>query len=306
MRVLFVSSGNKGISPIIQAQAKSLAESGINIEIFGITGRGIFGYLKIIPRLRQKIAQANPDLVHAHYSFCGIVSSLATRKPVVCSLMGSDVKSSGLWRHIIRFFIKHVWKVTIVKSEDMKHSLGLGNVHVMPNGVDMNLFRPMDDNECRAKLGWPSDKRIVLFAANPARPEKNYALAGQAIKALNSENIELKVVHGIKHEDMPIYLNAADVLLLTSHWEGSPNVIKEAMACNTPIVSVDVGDVRWLLDEVEGCYLTAREPIALADKLGQIFQNKREVTGRWRIFELGLDAESVAKMLNDLWTCLNL
>ncbi len=301
MRVLFISSFNAGGSPIVVAQAKSLLKYGLDIRIHGIHGKGFIGYIKNILPLYKVIKELNPDHIHAHYSFCGIVSSLATRKPVICSLMGSDVKSSGLWRLVIRFFVKRVWASTIVKSEDMKQSLGLKCVNVIPNGVDMDLFKPMDRSYCRAKLAWSPDKRIVLFAANPARPEKNYTLADQAIKALNSEDIELKVVHGIKHEDMPIYLNAVDVLLLTSLWEGSPNVIKEAMACNTPIVSVDVGDVRWLLEGVDGCYHASKEPVALSAQLNQIFQNIRESRGRERLIELGLDAESVAKRIVGLY-----
>lgn len=95
------------------------------------------------------------------------------------SLMGSDVKSSGLWRVIIRFFVRHVWEATIVKSEDMKRSLGVfsDRVHVIPNGVDLEVFRPLTTSECRIRVGWDESKSIVFFAANPDRQEKNFELA---------------------------------------------------------------------------------------------------------------------------------
>jgi glycosyltransferase involved in cell wall biosynthesis len=150
--------------------------------------------------------------------------------------MGSDVKSSGLWRMIIRFFAKYIWGSTVVKSTDMMISMKLTSkdVHVIPNGVDLDLFVPMDRNECRAKIGWGNASKIVLFAADPSRMEKNFDLAHNSMLHLGYDDVELKVVFGVEQKEMPQFYNAADVLLLTSKWEGSPNVIKEAMACTLP------------------------------------------------------------------------
>ncbi len=236
MKILFVCSGNHGLSPIVSAQADSLVKAGHEVQIHRIVGKGIWGYLSNVPKLHSVIRRTRFDAIHAHYSFCGIACALATRRPIVCSLMGSDVKSSGLWRMIIRFFAKYIWGSTVVKSTDMMISMKLTSkdVHVIPNGVDLDLFVPMDRNECRAKIGWGNASKIVLFAADPSRMEKNFDLAHNSMLHLGYDDVELKVVFGVEQKEMPQFYNAADVLLLTSKWEGSPNVIKEAMACTLP------------------------------------------------------------------------
>ncbi|MDD2246989.1 MAG: glycosyltransferase family 4 protein [Proteiniphilum sp.] len=296
MKVLFVSSANSGISPIVEAQGLSLQKAGIELSFYGVKGKGILGYLSNMSKLLRALRKTNPHVVHAHYSFCGIVSAMVTRKPVIVSLMGSDVKSSGLWRVIIRFFVRYIWKVTIVKSDDMKSSLGVytDRVHVIPNGVDLDVFKALNKSQCRKKVGWDESKRIVLFAANPERPEKNFELAKKSFLKADLQNSELKVVYNVKHEDIPLYLCASDVLISTSKWEGSPNIIKEAMACNIPIVSTDVGDVNLLFDGVKGCFVTAHDPDDIAIKLNQALRFEKQTNGRERLIELGLDSERVA------------
>jgi len=300
MKILFVFSGNSlyfDISPFIQAQAESLRKLGHTIDYYPIKGKGIGGYISNIPQLKQYVKKGNYDIIHSHYSFCGVVSTLATKKPVVCSLMGSDVKESGLWKLLIRYFIKHKWLKTIVKSEEMKKELEIDKVEVIPNGVDLEIFKPLDNNECIKEIGWKQDRKIVLFAANPQRPEKNFSLAKKAIATLNIEDVELKVVYNVPHKEMPLYLNASDLLLSTSLWEGSPNVIKEAMACNCPIVTTNVGDVKWLLDGVEGCFITTNDPKDVADKIKKALNFKGRTKGRDKLISLGLDSEHIAKKI---------
>ena len=300
MRILFVCSGNSKIfiiSPFIKSQAESLTKLGHTIDYYPVKGKGLWGYLSNITKLSKFIKQGDYDIVHSHYSFCGIVSALATEKPVVCSLMGSDVKKSGLWRFIIKYFIMHKWKKTIVKSKDMKLTLGIDKVEVIPNGVDLDIFRPMNKNDCRKELGWDIGKKIILFAADPKRPEKNFSLAKKATETLNIQDVELKVVYPVPHKDIPIYLNATDLLLSTSLWEGSPNIVKEAMACNCPIVSTNVGDVKWLLDGVEGCFITTNDPKDVADKIKKALNFRGKTKGREKLISLGLDSEHIAKKI---------
>ena len=153
MKILFVCSGNHGISYIVSAQAQSLTNTGIQVEIFQIVGRGVLGYLSSLPKLHKQCRKFNPDIIHAHYSLCGIVARLASRKPVVTSLMGSDVWHSGLMRSVIKIFINHLWSRTIVKSDEMKASLNHARLCVLPNGVDLDLFKPMNKQQCQIQLG---------------------------------------------------------------------------------------------------------------------------------------------------------
>ena len=302
MKILFVCSGNKGISPIVKSQADSLKNKEVELEVFPIIGQGLRGYLKNISKLKKQILIFKPDIIQSHYSFCGIIASLATKKiPIVASLMGSDTYQSKLMKLTIRYFANYRWSKTIVKSEDMKIRLGLNNAIILPNGVDIELFRPLDKKECRNKLEWEWDKKYILFASNPARPEKNFVLAKQTIENLNNDKIELKVVYDVDHKLMPIYLNAADVFLLTSKWEGSPNIVKEAMACNIPIVATEVGDIKYLFGNIEGYYYTDPDPNKLVEYINFVLNNDIKPTGRQRIIDLNLDYDSFAEKLISIY-----
>ncbi len=302
MNILFVCSGNNGVTPIVKAQADSLIQAGLNVQITPIVGKGLFGYLSYLPRLRSIIRKENPDLIHAHYSFCGFVAALASSKPVITSLMGSDVKRPGIWPVLIKFFIKNIWKFTIVKSADMKNNLNLDELIVLPNGVDTDTFRHLDRRECRKQLGWSDEKKIVLFAADPTRPEKNFALAQEAIARCNDHNMVLKVVHHVEQCSIPIYLNASNVLLLTSIWEGSPNIVKEAMACDIHVVSTDVGDVKWLFGDAVGLYMAEHNSDDVMDKVRNCLNLNDRSEGRKRIFSLGLDSAEIAHKIINIYT----
>lgn len=301
MKVLFVCSGNKGISPIVQAQADSLARQGLEIEFFPIVGKGLRGYIKNVPALRRHIKQSHPHIVHAHYSLSGIAASMASKVPVITSLMGSDVMQSWIGRQIIRFFVLCIWKATIVKSPEMRDKLQATHTIVIPNGVNTEIFLPLDKDMCREKIGWCDATKYVLFAANPQRPEKNFPLAQQAMHEHLLADCTLKVVHSISQGDIPFYLNAADVVLLTSSWEGSPNIIKEAMACNCRIVSTPVGDVPYLLEGVNGSWIVDAEPSKVAEGIREAVDFGGVCNGRERIASEQLDSASIARKIIELY-----
>jgi len=299
LRVIFVCSGNYGISAIIKAQADSLKSAGIEVLIYPIVGKGFMGYLGNVLTLRHYLKTNKPDLVHAHYSLSGLVAMLSTRLPVIVSLMGSDVNQSPGMRALIRFCSRHIWKLTIVKSDNMKAKLGLSGVQVIPNGVNLELFRPLDRSECRRKLKWEENKKHILFvsACDPHRPEKNLMLADTAVKACNRHDIELHTVSSIDQQEMPVYLNASDLLLLTSKWEGSPNVVKEAMACNIPVVATRVGDLEHLFTETVGYYLCDHRINSVKDEILKVLEHDLKASGRQRIVVLGLDSAQVGARL---------
>lgn len=303
MKVLFVCSGNHGkISPIVKSQGDSLDVSNVKVDYFLIKGKGLRGYLRQVKPLRRYIKEKGFDVIHAHYSLSAFTASIAAAKPLVVSLMGSDVKANRLYKLFIRIIARfYGWKEIIVKSRDMYDDLGIRRAKIVPNGVNMDLFTPLDQEKCRQSLGWNTDKIHVLFPANPARQEKDYALAEASI-ALLGLDVDMHVFNQVEHQITPLWYNAADVVLLTSKWEGSPNVIKEAMACDRPIVSVDVGDVRERIECVEGCFVAqTRTPDELANLLRKALAFKGKTGGRSRILSEGLDNKTVAKKLMEIY-----
>jgi glycosyltransferase involved in cell wall biosynthesis len=302
MKIIFISSGNseEGISPIVKNQAMSLQKEDIDLKYFQIIGKGVLGYIKNVYPLKKYLKSNKFDIIHAHYSLSAFVASLAGAKPMIVSLMGSDVKSNGYYKFVIKFFNKLFWSKIIVKSKDMKNTLNINNVDIVPNGVDFDKFKPIDRKLSLKETGWNISKKHVLFAANPERHEKNYLLAKTAFELLSNKNLELHHLDNVSNDKMPFYYNASDVVLLTSLWEGSPNVIKEAMACNIPIVSTDVGDVKELLDSIEGCYISSYSPDNVAEMI-KLASLCNRTNGRDILIELGLDSNTVAGRIINIY-----
>jgi len=310
LKILFVCSGNppksknSGTGEVLIKnaihQGDSLINMGYDLEYFFIKGRGIWGYLKSIPQIRKKIRTGRFDIIHAHYSLTAIATSLATRRKIVVSLMGSDVFSNPIMLYLIKLIIKYKWSSVIVKSEQMMVRLRSKKVVLLPNGVDTDIFKPMDKSEAKEKIGL-SDKKIVLFAANPSRIEKNFQLAQKAFNLVHFKDSILLPVYSVPYHEMLHYMNASNVLLLTSLWEGSVNVVKEAMACNLPVVSTDVGDVKRNTEGLAGYYITSNKPEEIAQKLRVILGTKINIKARDRVFELGLDARASNHKLIDIY-----
>ncbi len=307
-KVLFVSGGNLcgfGIPQLIVAQGESLIKQGLKIEYYPIKGQGLQGYLKNIRKLRKYIKNNNYDIIHAHFSFSGLIAKLASPKtPLVVSLLGSDVNSNTFVnRMVLRLLMMFKPDEVIVKSEEMAKKTKKFTPYVVPNGVDLELFKPMCRTECKRILNWSLDKKQVLFVANPNRFVKNFKLTEAAFNIV-AKDCELHYLDSVKHKDIPIYFNASDLIVLSSFSEGSPNVIKEAMACNRPILSTDVGDVRWLFGDIEGHFISNFEVESFAEKMkealkySEIFKNTQ---GRNKIIELGLSSEQVAERIIDLY-----
>jgi glycosyltransferase involved in cell wall biosynthesis len=311
LKILFVLSGNRqavvdaGESQVMPVknpvhQAGTLREAGHEVDFFFIRNRGLVGYIGSIPRIRKKIREGGYDIIHAHYSLTAFAVSLSGCHRMVVSLTGSDVLGLPLLLPLTRLFCRMRWSRVIVKTEEMKKRLGCSHVSVIPNGVNTVDFAPASKEEARQLLGLP-DKRIILFAADPSRKEKNYRLAEEAVNRLGRNDVILLPVKGIPHDQMPLRYNAADLLLVTSLWEGSINSVKEAMACNLPVVSTDVGDVRANTEGIEGYYITSHDPEEIAERVATVLEGRSVIKARERLFELRLDAASSAERLIEVY-----
>lgn len=313
MRVLFVLGKKKGrdVSPFIISQAESLKDNGVEIDSFIYNGTGLINYLKAIPLLRKKIKHNNYDIIHAHYSYSSLVAILTFyRIPIVTSFMGSDVLGFRKIDKIIKIIVAKFSKIIIAKSKQIAESIAYNNkgIEIVPNGVNFNTFKVIDKSLTKNDLKLNSNIKYILWVGDAKRKEKNFKLAEETFRIIKTaiENVELIQIWGVTQKRLNKYYNGCDVFLLTSLYEGSPNVIKEAMACNCPIVSTDVGDVKEVIGNTAGCYICSYDPGDVAKKIKMALDFGKRTNGRQRILELGLDSNNVAnKVINVYRQVLN-
>jgi glycosyltransferase involved in cell wall biosynthesis len=170
----------------------------------------------------------------------------------------------------------------------MKRRLSPFPAQVIPSGLDLDVFKIIPKQEARQRLRLPLDKRLVLFVGNPEDPRKRYTLSQKAVALLDEKlNAELVLAWRLPHSDIPVYMNACDALVFTSLLEGSPNAVKEALACNLPVVSVAVGDVPDRLHGVDGCMVCADDkPETIAAALSRVLQRTEPTNSRMAVLDL--------------------
>ena len=310
MKVLFVSSGNSkaGISPIVRSQGESLKRNGIDLDYFTILGKGKKGYLKNIVLLRNHLKQNRFDIIHAHYALCGWIALLSfCRIPLIVSYMGCDVygdinqngKRIGYANILLSQLLQPFVDKIIVKSKNLYAYIYLKNkAYIIPNGVNFQNFRPLEQKDVQKKLKIKNNK-TVLFLGNPVDPRKNISLLKKALETLKDGAVTFLNPYPIDPDQVPYYLNAADVLVLTSKLEGSPNLIKEAMACNCPIVSTDVGDVKEIVGKLDGCYICSYDPGDVAAKIKKTLDFGKRTIGREKIRHL--DEKIIAQKIIEVY-----
>ena len=326
MRVLVVtnmypSDAHPTAGTFVASQVESLRDLGIDMEVLPIdrVAAGRVVYRNLAKTVRASFNTVNPDLVHVMYG--GVMSAVVRRaireRPVLVSFCGADLLGNpGGAIEILSARVGVVaskWAAVraagiVVKSENLFNALPRGvdrsRVWILPNGVDLRRFRPLDRLECQRRLGWDPSRKHVLFPSSPARTDKRFGLAEACVARLNQRGakVDLHVLKDVPHEEVPWWLNAASAILLTSVSEGSPNAVKEALGCNVPVVSVDVGDVRARIGGIDGCFIADPTPEDLAGKLGQVFERKEPIDARRQIDEISL--EHVAEKLREVYGTL--
>jgi teichuronic acid biosynthesis glycosyltransferase TuaC len=306
-RILFLIPGEGGGSSMVFAlrQADSLRSLGFEVYSFHLKSRtSPLLLVREWVRFRRELKRIRASVVHAHFgtvtaSF-GVLA--AGRIPLVITYRGSDLNPSpGPLRTRIRALTGRLLSQCaalgaqriICVSDQLKQRLWWGQEKtvVLPSGVNPDVFYPRSKSEARLELGWPLHERVVLFNAghNPRIKRVDLAYAAMAQARKRTAHLRMEMMDGTTPPDrVPLLMNACDCLLLTSDSEGSPTVVQEALACNLPVVSVEVGDIRQRLTDVDMCRISPRDPSALADAILDIVALGRRSDGRRQIAQFCL------------------
>jgi len=315
MRVLMVTNiyptkTTPGRGSFVKGQVDSIRREGVKVEVEYVNAiDGRIAFPRSALNIFRRSFQNEFDLIHAHFGTTGIISRLQWRKPVVVSYLGSDIlgnpRTGGSGKTVPSQIVALAGRTSalamnavIVKSRELRSKIPKkDNVYIIPNGVDFQLFRPMDRKEARKQLGLDSEKKYVLFPSNAIWPRKCFPLAEKAVQILKKQGypVEIIPIFGKPQNLIPSYMNACDAMVMTSLWEGSPNVVKESMACNLPVISVDVGDVSEVIGSCEGCSIVPRRAESMAAALEKIIRKPFRTRGREHIHHL--ESQKVARRI---------
>lgn len=304
----------------VKEQVDSLRKQGVDIDVYYICGKdNKIQYFSSVIDLWRMLRNQKYDIIHAHHTFCiypVLVSSILARKKVPILLTfhegevhasyqkvqtgESTVKRLVFSKEIKRFALERCNLIISVQEELIENLKYVGNYLTLPCGVDTNLFRPLNKDDCRAKLNLPKDRIIIFFPADPQNKQKGVDILKSAIAELN-ENIHLCTGGGIRHEDMPLYMNAADIVVQLSMFEASPSVLKEALAVGVPAVFTDAGDSKLIIGDTEGYYLCNRTPSEVRMCIIKALKHNGRCHGNNRIDEIGLSLDQVATKIKRIY-----
>jgi glycosyltransferase involved in cell wall biosynthesis len=316
---MYPSPERPGSGVFVEQQVLGLLSRGMDVRVMFVDRRkeGVSVYYRIAPLLQRELADFAPDLIHVMYG--GVMADQVTRQrglpPTVVTYHGSDLLGenlSGLARKIISHYGVHCSRKAarradgiIVVGRHLLKTLRAGivadKVQVIPCGIDLERFKPIDQSTCRERLGWQPADFHVLFATSEGDPVKRPGLARAAVSLLDAKHghVKFHVLCGTPNSEVPYWLNAADVLFLTSKHEGSPTIVKEALACGLPIVSVPVGDVPERIAGINGCHLAESEPEDLARKLDLVFKSRQRLNCGEKLLELS--CQTIAAKLEQFY-----
>ena len=238
----------------VRDQVDEVRRRGVEVDLFAFPP-GRDEYVPATRRLRALLRRERFDLVHAHYGLAGWVARLAGASPLIVTFHGTDVR-----HHLVGHLSRRLaWRIDLVagvsrklfEPEDGRPGLpAVPGSAVLPCGPDLRRFEPMPREEARRRLGLEPERPYLFFPANPARPEKRHDRAAQVAAACEAD---LLTGGSIEPEQMPLWLNAANAVLVTSEYEGFGMAAVEALACDVPVLSTDVGIAPYALGGIDGC-----------------------------------------------------
>lgn len=300
MNLLLVHSGNSvscsSDYTFVKEQGDAIAAQEVNVFYFSVKGKGVKGYLSALPKLRKTIKENSIDIVHAHYGLCGALCLLQGLAPVVITFHNGETltRKGRIISSIAARFSAH----SIFVAQHIHDGLYLSHKEysVIPCGIDLSKYTPISKSEAAAKMHLLPDRPNILFGGSFSNARKNYPLAKEAV-ALLPYQVNLIEMKGFTREEVRLLLYGCDLFLLPTKSEGSPQVVKEALACNCPIVATGVADIPFLLSGVHNAYATRFDASEIASRIDIIIKNGERSDGRKRIDELELDNPQVAARL---------
>lgn len=301
-----------GPAVFVARQAEFLRRAGVEVDLFPFRGsRRLGNYAGAWREVQRRLRHGSYDLVHAQFGQSGL-TALPKRIPLVVTFRGDDlegiigesgryVPAGWLLRLVSRTVSRQADAAIVVSAHMKRHLPSSVRAHVIPSGLDLEQFRPEPREQARARLGLPLEGRLVAFVGNPDLARKRYSLAQEAV-AIVSRSIptQLLVGWGKPHHEIVSLLNACDAMVFTSVQEGSPNAVKEALACNLPVVSVAVGDVALRLEGVKGCELCPDDRAeTIAAALERVLRRGGRSEGRASVQDL--DERFLTQRLIDIY-----
>ena len=302
MKILIVCSANSGrIMPFITEQGNKLVEFGCEVDYFTITSKGLKGYLSHLGKLKAQLVTKNYDLIHAHFGVSGALAVLQRKVPVVITFHNGETLTwkgnlisslASLFSAYNIYVAEHIYKLTFFKR--LQKSL------VLPCGINIAEMHLISQAEARREMNLPEGKINLVFGGVFANLRKNVALAQEAISRIGRTDINLIELKGYTRKEVNALLCAADLMLLPTKSEGSPQIVKEAMACNCPVVATDVADIRVLLNNTQGTFITSFNPDDVADKINQAIAFGDRTNGRESV--LKYDNNIIVKQIIDIYS----
>lgn len=299
--------------PFVKASVSGLTRQGVDTDVLFIRGySGLVAYAgAALAMALLGVTTKKYALVHAHGGETALVARLYLDAPVVASYLGSDLlapehggwlsRRRARWRGAILRRNATFMSATTTKTREMEMALPRGarsHNTVIPDGIDLDRFKPIEREQARAQLGWPIDRRIALFAGRADSPTKRLWLARRSVALAQQRlpDLELRVASGVHPELMPYHYSAADCLVHTSASEGSPNVIKEALACSLPIVATPAGDIESVVAGARPGSVVAADAAALANAICECCEEPARSNGTSLVGSFALDVAAAATL----------